>query len=286
MKPPPFEYLRPDSEDEAVAALAEHGDAAKILGGGQSLVPLLNLRLTYPEVLIDVGAVASLRASSDDGGPVRLGATTTHATIEDRAIPDPTDGLLGRVARGIGYRAIRTRGTLAGSLVHADPSAEWPVVMAALGASVEVRSARGRRSVPVRELYAGYFVTTLEADELVIGVDIPRLEPGTRWGFRKQARKFGEFADALAVVLVDVDPDGGVRGARLWLGAAAEVPLHVDAAGDALVGAAWDEDTRGALYAAVLDVLGPPDDREQRYERHLHAVTACRAVDDAMGAAA
>lgn len=282
MKPPPVAYARPTELEEALALLAAHGDDAKVLAGGQSLVPLLSLRLAFPAVLVDVTGVAGLEAVEEAGdGRVRLGAATTHSAVEDGRTPDPSGGLLPRVAHGIGYRAIRNRGTLGGSLAHADSSAEWPVVMAALDAAVRVRSATADRRVPVRELYTGFFLTTLAPEEVVTAVEVPAQPAGRTWGFDKQARKVGEFADSLAVAAVD-RADGTVTAATVWLGAAAEVPVEVPAVTDCVSGRPWDDRVRAEVRAAVADALPAPTDAEGRYRTHLHGVAACRALQDAL----
>ena len=280
MKAPPFDYLQAESVEAALEALAEHGDEAKILAGGQSLVPMLNLRLASPGVLVDITGIGSLRAAKGGGG-VRFGATVTHAKVEDLLVPDPSGGLLPAVAEGIGYRAVRNRGTVAGSLIHADPSAEWPVVMSALDASVQVRSVRGERFLPVRELYLGHFVSVLEPDELVVAVDIPAQPVDTRWGFDKRARKVGEFADSLAVALVH-DADSASPTAEIWLGAASDVPLRLSGVGEVLAAEPPGPRREGAIRALVADALPEPVNDEARYHRHLHAVATCRALDRAL----
>lgn len=281
MKPPPFAYERPQDIEHVLALLAEHGDEAKVLAGGQSLVPVLNLRLSYPAILLDVGDISELRDARFGGG-AQLGATVTHSAIEDDTVPDPSRGLLPHVAHGIGYRAIRNRGTVGGSLVHADPSAEWPVVMSALGAEVVVRSQRAERSIPVRDLYRGHFTTTIEPDELVIRVDVPSVGPRMRWGFHKQARKVGEFAESLAVALLSHDAEGEVDGLDLWLGAAADVPVRVEGLADILRSESHATRDR-AIQAHVAGVLPGAQTPEERYLRHLHGIAACRAIGQALG---
>lgn len=268
MKPAPFEYVAPGTVEEAVALLAQHGDEGKLLSGGQSLVPLLNMRLALPSVVIDVSRIGPLREVAElASGTVRYGAATTHAAFEDGRVPDPTGGLLGLVAAGIGYRAVRNKGTLGGSLAHADASAEWPVVMAALGASVVVRSARGERRIPASELIEGYFTSAVATDELVVAVEVQPPGAGITWGFHKQARKPGEFAESLALALV------GPASGEVWLGAAREVPVGVDLP-------ALDRDAVTTAVAAALDDIGG-DEPEARYRRHLHGVAAWRAVSNA-----
>ncbi|HEY8543421.1 MAG TPA: FAD binding domain-containing protein [Acidimicrobiales bacterium] len=278
MKPAPFAYRRAGSLDEALALLAEHGDEAKLMSGGQSLVPLLNMRLAQPTLVVDISRVPELGATAELADRCRYGAAVVHAAFEDRRVPDATRGLLPAVAAGIGYRAIRNRGTLGGSLAHADSSAEWPVVMSALGAEVEVASAaRGTRRVPAGEFVQGFFTSALDDDEAVVAVEVPRLATGARWGFAKSARKPGEFAESLAVAVVAADGT-----AEVWLGAAASVPLRVDAVRDALpagLGAdrAWGEDVTAEVVAAVGGALDDADP----YHRQLHGITVARALERA-----
>lgn len=278
MKAATFEYVAADSVEAAVAALAEHGDEGKVLAGGQSLVPLLNMRLALPSVVIDIGRVAELKAAeAQASGAVRYGAGTIHARFEDGLVPDPTGGLLHHVAAGIGYRAIRNKGTVGGSLAHADASAEWPVVMAALDATVVARSARGERRIPAREMVQGYFTSALEPDELLVAVEVSALGPDARWGFCKSARKPGEFAESLAVALVRP------TGTEVWLGAAREVPVPVALPGVTSADG-WDPARSPEVATAVADALGPadPDDPDGDYHHHLAGVTAGRAIRHAL----
>lgn len=258
MKPAAFEYVAARSVDEAVALLGEHGDEAKILAGGQSLVPLLNMRLALPSVVLDIGRLGELKSAEETSTGVRYGAGVTHASVEDRRVPDPVGGLLHRVAGGIGYRAVRTKGTMGGSLAHADSSAEWPVVLSAVGATVVARSLRGERTIPVAELVQGFFTNALDDDELLVSVDVP--SSSDRFGFAKLARKPGEFAESLAIARLN-------GTAEVWLGAAREVPVRIEL--DGL------DDVVGQVEAALVD------DVEDRYLRHLHGVAAKRAVEDA-----
>lgn len=279
MKPPPFEYHRPGTVDETLALLAEHGDEAKLLAGGQSLMPLLNMRLAVPSVVVDVGALDGLREVTDTAtGGIRYGARVVHSDIEDGVVIDRTGGLLQTAAAGIGYRAIRNRGTLGGSLAHADASAEWPVVMSALDATVVARSPRGERTVPCRGFVQGYFTNALDDDELLVAVDVPPLGDTARWGMHKAARKPGEFAESLAVVVAELDGDGAVLRADAWLGAARDVPVRLTAVEEALVGCRVDEVAAPDVAALVTHQLGEPAEPEEAYGVHLHGVTVGRAV--------
>jgi carbon-monoxide dehydrogenase medium subunit len=204
MKPAALDYTRARTLEEALGCLADGDGQAKVFAGGQSLGPMLNLRLARPARLIDIRHIAQLRAIEADSRVMSIGATWTHAEIEDGMIEDPTHGFLPHVARGIAYRAVRNRGTLGGSLSHADPAADWVSTMAAIGASIEIRNVkRATRSVPAQDFLRGAFAPQLEADDLLCAVHIPRFSPDMRWGYYKVCRKTGEFAKAIGATVVD-----------------------------------------------------------------------------------
>jgi aerobic carbon-monoxide dehydrogenase medium subunit len=277
-----FRYEAPDDLGAALTLLAEHGDEAKVLAGGQSLVPLLNLRLATPSVVIDIRRLAEIADHRDEAGHAYWGALVRHADVEDGVVPDPTGGLLQRVAGGIGYRVIRNAGTVGGSLAHADAAGEWCTVLPALDATATVASLRGTREIRCRDLLAGYFTTTLEPDELIIGIDVPG-GGGWRAGYRKFARKAGEFAESIALALVATSSAGDVTAAELWLGAAAGVPLRLTGAESALIGATWSAATRDAVYAEVVRATEEHGtEQERRYRCHLHGVMVGRAIADAV----
>ncbi|GAB4065962.1 FAD binding domain-containing protein [Ancylobacter sonchi] len=202
MKAARFDYLRPATVAAAVAALDEdHG--AKPVAGGQSLGPMLNLRLARPSCLVDVAKIPELRRVEERADGVLYGAAITHAEFEDSAVPDPTPGFLARVAHGIAYRAVRNRGTVGGSLVHADPAADWPTTLTALGARVVLVGPDGSRELALEDFLLGAFSTALMEGELVTGVFVPRASTSARFGYRKSCRKVGEFAEAMCAVLAD-----------------------------------------------------------------------------------
>ena len=207
MKAPAVDYVRPRSLAEAVAILTRSRGEARVIAGGQSLVAMMNLRVASPGLLIDIADCRSWRAVSDDADAVTVGACVTHAAIEDGRVADPSRGLMPRVAATLAYRAIRTRGTIGGSLALSDPAAEWPAVLTALDAEVMICGPSGRRSLKCTEFTTGIFETRLAADEIIESVRIPKLSADARWGYLKLCRKSGEFASALAVVVAD-------RGAR------------------------------------------------------------------------
>jgi carbon-monoxide dehydrogenase medium subunit len=203
MKPVAFDYARPATLEDAFALLGREGISVKVLAGGQSLGPMLNLRLVQPDLLVDVTGIPELTRVEEDAESVTLGACVTHAAIEDGRVPDGTHGALPAVARGIAYRAVRTRGTIGGSLAHADPSADWMSCLSALGAEAVIAGPGGRRWVPVADFMIGVFETALKPGELLEALRIPKLRPGAGWGYYKVCRKTGEFAHAIGAVLLD-----------------------------------------------------------------------------------
>jgi len=208
MKAPAFELARPAGLADAVSLLARPGASA--LAGGQSLGPMLNLRLARPALLVPIAHLAVLREVSEAVASVTIGACVTHAAIADGRVPDVGMNLLTRVAEGIAYRAVRTRGTIGGSLCHADPAADWVTVLTALGAEVLTTE---DRVLPLRDFMRSAFRTALNPGELLRAVRIPKLSPAARWGYVKACRKPGEFAHAMAAVLVDRGVTRAVIGA-------------------------------------------------------------------------
>jgi carbon-monoxide dehydrogenase medium subunit len=223
MKPVAFDYARPAGIDEAVALLAANPDA-KVLAGGQTLGPMLNLRLAQPALLIDITRIAELAAVREESEAIVFGATITHAAIEDGRVPDPTGGFLARVAGGIAYRAVRSRGTIGGSLAHADPAADWLSCLSALGAEVLIRGPQGRRSLALAGFMRGAMETELAHDELVVGIRIPEFSKAARFGYHKICRKTGEFAEAIGVAVHD--PDRAVS--RLVASTATGAPIVLE----------------------------------------------------------
>jgi aerobic carbon-monoxide dehydrogenase medium subunit len=245
MKPVAHELARPTAREEALALLATEG--AKPLAGGQSLGAAMNLRLLRPPLLVDIKRVPGMRGFSEHDAFVRLGAATTHAEIEDGLVPDPANGMLRHVARGIAYRAVRNRGTLGGSLAHADPSADWPSAMAALGATVIALGPQGERRIEAARFVVAPFVTALAPGEIVLAVEIPRLPPGARWGWCKINRKIGEFAKAIGAA---VEARGGTR--RLLVGAVEAAPVLLEREADAETRLPWLDPAARRLAATAL----------------------------------
>ena len=199
MKPAPFELACPANLADAVTLLKE---GARVLAGGQSLGPMLNLRLAQPKLLVQVSRLPELNGVASDDDAVTIGACVTHAAIADGLVPDIGCGVLARVADGIAYRAVRNRGTIGGSLCHADPAADWVTVLTALDASVVLHGAGGDHSMSMADFVQGAFHTALVPGEILRAVRVPRLPDGARWGYEKACRKPGDFAHAMAAVLV------------------------------------------------------------------------------------
>jgi carbon-monoxide dehydrogenase medium subunit len=203
MKPVAFDYERPSDIGGAVALAGRSDIAVKFLAGGQSLGPMLNLRLAQPDLLVDLTGIAELKSVQQTADALELGACITHADIEDGRVPDVTNGALPAVAGGIAYRAVRNRGTIGGSLAHADPAADWVTFLVAIGALVVIHGRTGRRTVPVEDFMTGVFETVLAPDELVTAIRIPRFSADARCAYCKLNRKTGEFAHAAGAVLHD-----------------------------------------------------------------------------------
>ncbi|MGD1880190.1 MAG: FAD binding domain-containing protein [Kiloniellaceae bacterium] len=264
MKPAPFDYAVAGDLAEAARQLAE--GSAKPVAGNQSLGPMMHLRLARPAQLIDITALAPLRAGEETAAFVRLGAAITHAEIEDGEVPDPTGGWLRSAAAIIAYRAVRNRGTLGGSLCHADPAADWAFVMTGLGATAVIAGPEGERRLPLEDFITGPFKTALHDGEILIAVEVPRPGTGARWGYWKFAPQVGEFAKASATVLNDATR--GIQ--RCAIGALGRRPLILDAPGSLIDGSRTPAE---ALRSAL------PDRPAETLALHLAALT--RALETA-----
>ena len=265
MKAAAFDLASPNDVAEAVALLVESEGTAKILAGGQSLGPMLNLRLAQPPVLIDVRRIEALNAVTQSDDSVAFGACVTHAMIEDGVVPDATRGLMQHVAADVAYRAIRNRGTLGGSLCHADPAADWVSVMLLLSATLVIEGPHGTRELAIEDFMESAFSTALAEDEVLTTIRVPRLSNGTRWGYYKLCRKPGEFAESLACVLVDPKRDR----CRAVIGATNGKP-HLVADGRSLVAARDEATLHRHVGAAGYD--------EDTYEHQIHCVALKRAI--------
>ena len=284
MKPAPFEYFAPDTVEEALSLLHEHGDEAKVLAGGQSLVPAMNFRLARPAVIVDIGRLGELAAIDDsDPDTVAVGARVRHLDLERNDIGGPLGRLLADTARWVGHYPIRVRGTFGGSLAHADPAAEWCVLARALDAEMGCRSADGARTVSAADFFEMVFTTALEPNELLERVTLPRLGDSFGVGMAEFARRFGDFAIVLAVAAVDRDGEG-VRSARIALGGVEGRPMRAAAAEQALAGAEAGPDAIAAAAAAAADEVDPVGDihGSPEYRRDLVRAMVTRALQQAL----
>ena len=267
MRPAPFEYCAPRSVDEALDLLARHGEDAKLLAGGQSLVPMMNMRLVRPAVVVDLNRVAALDAVHGDAGGLRLGALVRQHALERDGRIAAAAPLLAEAAPLIGHLQTRARGTVGGSLAHADPAAELPACMIALDAVFHLRSARAARSVPAHEFFRGLLATALGPDELLTEIELPAPAPHAGHGFAEVARRHGDFALVGACAVLAVDQAGACRHARLVIFGAGDGP-HLARATAGLLGA--------APAPARLAEVGRAAAEEIDARADLHATAAYR----------
>jgi len=279
MKAAAFAYERPTDLGTALALMTSADGTAKIIAGGQSLGPMLNLRLVEPDLVIDISALSELKWAERRGDELVIGACVTHGDIEDSRIPDVTRGAMQRVAGAIAYRAVRNRGTIGGSLSHADPAADWVSALSALGARVTLRSAAGTRDLLIEEFVTGALESALRPGEIVEAVRVPAMTPSARWGYIKACRKSGEFAHAIAAVLIDPE----LATARVVIGALAAAPVVLgDAA--ALFGGRITGDFKQQFDARVADALLIEAGVENAADRHIHVTVLRRAINEAASA--
>ncbi len=276
MKPAPFEFARADSLDEALRLLGE--DGAHAYAGGQSLGPMLNLRLARPRLLVDLSRIPELREVGEDRDGLTVGASTVHADFEDGVVPDVAGGLLRRAASGIAYRAVRNRGTVGGSLAHADPAADWPPVLMALDAGIRVLGSGGERVVEAGDFVTGPLSTALERGEIVRSVRVPRLAPGAGWGHCKVCVKPGDFAESLAVAVVSESSRrvalAGPSAAPLRLRGVEDLLAEGDPRTDAFAGRVREAAARELLEAGFAD-------EDDGYALDIHGTAVSRAVREA-----
>jgi carbon-monoxide dehydrogenase medium subunit len=282
VKPPPFEYEQVESLDEAFELLTENADDAKVLAGGQSLIPLLSLRLTHPEMLIDINRIESL-ASWDDSAGLRIGALVRHRVAERAPEMVAANPLLAAAVKYIGHAAIRNRGTIGGSVAHADPAAELPAVMMALDGEMECLSRRGTRRLAAADFFLGYLTTALEPDELLVAVQLPAWVAGSGWSFREFSRRSGDFAIAGAAVVLQLDGAGAIADARIALSGVADTAVRATGAETLLIGQSPSEEAWAAAAAAAVADLEPPADLHgsASYRRHVAASMVRAALQEA-----
>jgi len=273
MKPAPFDYQRPRDLAEALSLLGEASRSSKLLAGGQSLGPMLNLRLVEPELIVDISALAELRVAERRGDELVLGACITHADIEDGRVPDVTRGVMQGVAANIAYRAVRNRGTLGGSLGHADPAADWISALAALGARLKLRSSAGTRLLDIDNFVVSALETALRPGEMIETIHVPALPASAQWAYFKSCRKTGEYAHAIAAVVID--PIAGT--ARLVIGAIEAAPIVIKNPLE-LFGGRIAGDYKERFDPRVADAILAKAGIANAAQRHIHVNVLKRAI--------
>ncbi len=279
MKLPPVDYEAPNTVSEAVALLAEHRDEASVLAGGQSLIPLLALRLARPALLIDINGVAGLSGVSATDGWVTIGAMTREYVAEESQTVADVVPLLSAALPLIGHEAIRSRGTIGGSLAHADPAAELPAVARALDAEFVVRGQAGERVIPAAEWFEGYLTTSRRSDELLVAVRFPAAGPGTGTSFTEVARRHGDFAIVGLAAALTLS-DGAISGARLAFAGLSDVPVRATGAEHLLVGNAPSAELFDAAARRATEDIDPPADLHgsSDYRRKVAATLVRRGL--------
>jgi carbon-monoxide dehydrogenase medium subunit len=280
MKAPAFDYVRAKSLPEALGLLRRHGDEAKVIAGGQSLVPALNLRLLSPRLLVDIGALPELKGVATDGARLRIGALTRHAELMASPLAAEGAPLIARAVRHVAHPAVRNRGTVGGNLAHADPATELPACMLALRAEIVVAGAEGERRIKAEEFFTGLYETALAADEILLAVEVPAIRPDERCAFLELARRRGDYA-LVGLAAQGTVRDGALSDLRLaYFGVGAKPTLAAAAA--ARLSGPVTEATLAAAQGALAQDLDPQDDIQASAatRMHLSGVLLRRAVHE------
>jgi aerobic carbon-monoxide dehydrogenase medium subunit len=285
VKPAAFKYQRANTVEEATEQLTELGDDAKLLAGGQSLVPMMNFRLVRPSALVDIGGIPDLQYIEPHEDGLKIGALTPHRWVEEMEDPDLLEGfsVLKRAARWVGHYPILPRGTFGGSVAHADPSAEWCMLALLLDATIVARGPDGEREIPAADFFLGFFTSALEPGELLVEVRFPRPRPHA--ALHEFARRHGDFAIVAVAVAVDVDGDR-LCDARVVVGGVDEIPLRIEAAEQALDGAAPGAEAFAEAGRAAAAAVDPSSDvhGSAQYRKDLTDVLVRRALAEALHA--
>ncbi|MBI5029966.1 MAG: xanthine dehydrogenase family protein subunit M [Chloroflexi bacterium] len=287
MKPAPFQYFAPTTIDETLALLAEHGDQAKILAGGQSLVPTMNFRLATPMILIDINRVGELSYIDSRNGNLAIGAMTRQRTLERDGEIARRAPLVAATMPFIAHPQIRNRGTLGGSLAHADPAAELPAVMIALDAKFKLSSQKIERWFDARDFFTGLFSTTLTPNELLSEIVLPPMPPHTGWAFQEMARRHGDFALAGVACIVTLDARGVCNDARIVLLGLSGQPVDARNAAKQLIGVEPSADAIRAASQTIDAEIDPSADihASAEFRRHLAKTLTQRALQQAVARA-
>lgn len=279
MKPAPFDYVFATSVEEAVGLLASHGGDAKLIAGGQSLIPMLNFRLLEPEMLVDIGRIPDLAGIAEEADGLRIGATVHHDMLLMSPVVRKHFPVLAHAMTHVAHMAIRNRGTIGGSLSHGDPAAELPMMMVMLDAQIEIAGPTGIRIIDAREFFLGTLTTALDEDEMVVRIRLPFLPAGSGWDFQEVARRSGDFALAGAASIVTVT-DGAIDAVRFAVLGVDETPLRISAVEDLLPGSALDERIVAQAVALVREAVEPKTDLHASadFRRHLVGVLTGRVL--------
>ena len=281
MKPAPFKYVKAASVAHALSLKAEHGDEARFLAGGQSLIPAMNFRLARPAVLIDINGLSDLAGcSEDDGGKVRVGALTRYRALERNGDFLKSCPLFADALPHIAHPQIRNRGTIGGNLSHADPASELPAVAVAMGARLHLRSAAAEREVEAADFFTGLLTTDIQPDEMLVELILPVRKPRSGASFMEVARRRGDFALAGVAAIVTLDADGRCSEIRLGLCGVGETPVDARGAAASLVGEPFTDKAVEAVAANVRRLIEPAGNVHATpdYQRHVAGVLACRAL--------
>lgn len=284
---PAFSYHRPSTVEEAIALLAEFGSDAKVLAGGQSLVPLLALRLSHPEHLVDIGRIPGLDGTQDGSDGFTVGAAARHADVELSPVTAKAAPLVAAAMPHIGHRAIRNRGTVCGSLAHADPAAELPAVALATGAELIARSTSGERRIPAADFFLGYLTSALDETEVLTAVRFPPWPGRTGWSVQEISRRHGDYALVGLAALVGLGDDGRVERAALSFFGAGATPVRVPEAEAVLVGERPDPSAFAEAADVVTKTIEPPGDNHATaaYRAHVAGVLTKRCLAESAGRA-
>ena len=279
MKPAPFAYVRPESLDDAIGVLAEHGEDARILAGGQSLMATLNMRLSAPEVLVDIGRVPGLAGIEAVGGGLRIGAMTRHAEVEASDLVRSQAPLIAGAMPHIAHPAVRNCGTFGGSIALADPAAELPACALALGARMTIAGKGGTRTVDADSFFRGLYETALEPGEVLTAIDVPGIGAGWTSGFMELARRHGDYAIIGLAAHVEVEAGRFGRGRLVFFGAG-ERPVSAVRSSALLEGERWSDALGDRIADALKEELDPPEDlnADAAMRRHLAGVLARRVL--------
>ncbi len=281
MKPAPVDYAAPTHLADALALLADPDREAVVLAGGQSLVPMMNLRLARPDLLVDLGRIEGLDGIDHQGDRLVIGAMATKRAVEESPVVRRVHPLLHAATHHVGHPQIRNRGTVGGSMAHADPAAEYPAVAVATDAELRVVGPGGERTIAAADFFVGYLTTAMEPGEVLVEVSFPTMAAGQGWAFEELARRHGDFAMVGTAVTVDLDPAGSVATARIVVFAVGSTPVRMTQAEALLAGATPDADTLARAGAVVSESLDEPMadlHATSEYRRHLAGVLVTRAL--------